>query len=93
MKFTEITKSSARFRQQGRCAVCDDNLNWLIEHAHHIYPDSLGGIDHVDNCAIVCEICHWRVHNDGNYRSLIVAPLSYFPYLNGKIKNENTFIK
>jgi 5-methylcytosine-specific restriction endonuclease McrA len=83
MKFTAATKRKARLRQFSRCGVCGDNLDWTEEHAHHIHPDALGGPDKVDNCVILCHMCHDRVHNDGNTRSGIVAPLDYFEYING----------
>jgi 5-methylcytosine-specific restriction endonuclease McrA len=84
MIFTPSTKRNARWRQKGKCAVCGDDLEWQEEFAHHIYPHSLGGADKVENCAILCGPCHNRVHNDGRFRSRVVAPRSYFPFLEGR---------
>jgi 5-methylcytosine-specific restriction endonuclease McrA len=83
MRFSESTKREARWRQNGRCAVCGENLDWQEEFAHHVHPDALDGPDHADNCAILCAPCHVRVHCDGRFRTGIVAPRSYFEYWNG----------
>ncbi len=82
MSFSNLTKYKARFRQWGKCALCGESLDNIEEFAHHLWPESQGGPDKEDNCVILCGNCHYRVHNDGNYRSCIVAPLSYFPYAN-----------
>ena len=83
MKFSSSTIREARFRQKGRCADCGRDLDDLWEEAHHIHPHSLGGRDHVDNCVILCDMCHERVHYNGYYRSCIVAPKSYFEHYYG----------
>lgn len=83
MKFSSTTITAARFRQNGRCAVCGRKLDNLWEEAHHIHPHHLGGRDEVDNCVILCDSCNSWVHYDGCYRSGIVGPKSYFKYFNG----------
>ncbi len=80
MDFTKSTIDVARMRQLGHCALCNENLDWMEENAHHIHPNALGGPDRAENCVVLCRTCHTRVHNDGNFRSGIVAPLDYFPY-------------
>lgn len=82
MKFSESTKQRSRFRQRGKCVHCNESLDWQEEFAHHLYPHALGGADCVDNCVVLCGSCHYRVHNDGRFRSGIVAPRDYFPYMN-----------
>lgn len=53
MRFSPDTKIQSRMRQKGRCGVCGEKLrDYHREQAHHIYPDSFGGRDHVDNCVI-----------------------------------------
>lgn len=79
MDFSNRTKERARLRQWGMCACCGEDLSWLEEHAHHIDPNALGGRDHPDNCVVLCVECHHRVHNDGRFNSLVVAPRSYYP--------------
>lgn len=83
MRFSEDTKRAARWRQMGRCGICGENLDWLEEHAHHIFPNALGGPDAVDNCVILCWDCHCYAHAWSNYRSGVVAPRSLFRYLSG----------
>ena len=83
MRFSESTKQAARLRQRSRCAVCGDGLDDQLEFAHHIHPNALGGPDLADNCAVLCGPCHHRVHNDGRFRSGIVAPRTYFQYWEG----------
>ncbi len=83
MLFSETTKQEARLRQNSKCGVCGDELDSIAEFAHHIYPHSLGGDDIVDNCVIVCDPCHYIVHNHGQFRSGIVAPKEYFEYFYG----------
>lgn len=83
MRFSDAVKLKARWRQWDRCGVCGDPLYFSDEHAHHLKPKAAGGLNAVENCVMVCSMCHERVHNDGNYRSLIVAPKKYFRYFNG----------
>jgi 5-methylcytosine-specific restriction endonuclease McrA len=83
MRFSKSTKDEARFRQYGRCGACGLPLDEMEERAHHIYPNSLGGADEPDNCVILCWQCEQFIHNDGNYRSCIVAQRDYFEHFNG----------
>ena len=83
MRFTEATKREARWRQHGRCGVCGINLDWEMEYAHHVLPDVFDGPNHPDNCAILCEACHERVHYDGRFGSGFVAPREYFLHWEG----------
>lgn len=83
MKFRPTTKIAARLRQDGRCAMCGEDLADLWEEAHHIHPHGLGGPDETNNCVILCYVCHGRVHYNGRFRSGIVAQITDFPYMNG----------
>lgn len=86
MRFSTSTKRHARLRQNGRCALCGEKLDNVWEEAHHIWPDSLDGRDHPDNCVILCDVCHGHVHNQSNFQSCIVAPKSYFRYFKGRAR-------
>ena len=40
-----------------------------ICHAHHLVHVSIGGLSaHLSNCVILCQSCHYSVHEGGNYR-------------------------
>ena len=61
MAFSESVKAEVFVRQKGRCALCVDHLNQLIEetamqamHFHHVHPKSVGGNDSSLNCVALC---------------------------------------
>jgi hypothetical protein len=89
--FGTLVRQESRLRQHGRCACCGDILDDLIEHAHHVVPNQSGSpkdtthqwLRSTENCVVLCEICHERVHQDGNYRLGAVAPPSYYTYSHG----------
>lgn len=89
--FKDSVITQARMRQQGRCAYCGEDLANLWEEAHHVTPNQCGewGLaDHrwlaeVDNCVVLCDGCHHRVHQNGRYVQGAVAPASYFEYSHG----------
>ena len=80
MKFTSDIKNHAYFRQHGRCGVCGIKFDDVEGHAHHINPKALCGANSLENCVLLCDNCHYIVHNHGYYRSLVVAPKRYFKY-------------
>src|SRR3982751_3350456 len=92
--FKDSVKGKARGRQHGMCALCGEELNDLVEHAHHVVPNQAGDPDKsshdwlrsVDNCVIICEMCHERVHENGKYQMGAVAPPSYYPHSHGNFK-------
>ena len=86
MGFSSKTKNDARYRQDGVCGVCGRNLDACWEEAHHILRQADGGNDGVGNCVILCDTCHYRVHNDGRFKSYFTAPRGYFIYLKGPNK-------
>jgi hypothetical protein len=75
--FGTLTRQRTRIRQFGMCAVCGDRLDDLVEHAHHVIPNQSGNpadADHqalrtVENCVVICDACHERVHENGRYRT------------------------
>ncbi len=90
-EFDERTRDEAFFRQWNRCAHCGRSLLDLFDHAHHVVPNQVGRpgesrdawIREVDNCVILCESCHTRVHEDGRFRSGAVASPGDFPHSHG----------
>jgi len=89
--FPNAVADEARLRQGGKCACCGEDLDDILEHAHHVVPNQSGraGADQhawlasVDNCVVLCETCHYRVHQDGRYRDGAVAPPEYYLHSHG----------
>ncbi len=90
--FSRITKNQAFFRQWNNCAHCGGSLLNVMDHAHHVFSKQLGKstvadsewIKSVDNCVILCENCHWRVHENGHYLRGAVAAPEFYPFSHGK---------
>lgn len=96
--FDQDTRQQAFHRQGGRCACCSGNLkrDYLARekevHAHHVTPNQAGRpgnprdqwLRERDNCVMVCDDCHKRVHENGRYRDGAMAPASYFPHSHGQ---------
>lgn len=78
--FDEKTKKVALKRQNFRCACCKENILAIgtsgrsahkygeRAHAHHRKPIKMGGTNFIGNCVIICESCHYSVHEGGNYK-------------------------
>ena len=90
--FEHTTKAQAFMRQWNLCGHCGGNLSNLFDHAHHVIPNQTGRVTNpkdqflrsIDNCVILCDLCHERVHQDGRYRTGAVAPAEYYPYSHGR---------
>jgi hypothetical protein len=80
-EFSEPTKQQALARQRFLCGSCGTRISrpgdaGKEQHrfgegarAHHmqfIRPPFLGSAS-VDNCIILCQSCHYSVHEGGNY--------------------------
>jgi 5-methylcytosine-specific restriction endonuclease McrA len=89
--FDQRTRREAFLRHWNRCAHCGRSLSDLFDHSHHVIPNQTGSLSNpadaflrsVDNCVILCDTCHERVHEDGRYRTGAVAPAEYYPYSHG----------
>jgi hypothetical protein len=92
--FSKEAKDQAFVRQWNRCAHCGQSLVDVLDHAHHVVPNQIGKagdprdswMRSQDNCVVLCEDCHVRVHEDGRFRAGAVASPDYFPYSHGKQK-------
>jgi 5-methylcytosine-specific restriction endonuclease McrA len=95
-EFTRKTQELALLRQQNLCASCGTPILQIgdqgrAQHkfgesaqAHHIQHVKLGGTNHLDNCAVLCQSCHYSVHEGGNYRFGTVEGTPHdFPYYYG----------
>ncbi len=95
-EFSKATQQLALARQRNRCAVCGKRIWRLGEEgratheygeaarAHHIRHIKFGGTSAVSNCVIICESCHYTMHEGGNYRfgTVVFTPADY-PHYNG----------
>lgn len=41
-------------------------------HAHHMKHCQQGGTNEASNCVLLCQSCHYIVHEGGNYRNKAV---------------------
>lgn len=95
-EFAPGTKLQALMRQKNRCASCGEKISHLGQtgrkshkygegaHAHHVRHVQQGGTNAVFNCVILCESCHYSIHEGGNYKSKAVrANPSDYPNYNG----------
>jgi 5-methylcytosine-specific restriction endonuclease McrA len=95
-EFTRSTRMLALARQRNRCASCGEKIHSLGKagaakhrfgeaiHAHHAAHAKFGGNNSVSNCVIICESCHYSIHEGGNYRSGTVQfAVEEFPYYKG----------
>ena len=95
-EFTETTKEDALKRQGNRCASCGAKITALgnqgvAQHeygegaqAHHMKPVQYGGSAATGNCVIICQSCHYNVHEGGRYRSsTITSSRADYPFFNG----------
>lgn len=95
--FDDSVKRNAFRRQQGLCACCGEDLADLYDNAHHVVPNQRGRarnpgdawIAGGDNCVVLCDTCHPRVHADGHFRDGATAPPDYFRFSHGKRAGEH----
>jgi hypothetical protein len=89
--FKDAVIDEARLRQNGKCACCGTSLDDVWENAHHVIPNQSGEpgnpkhawLMQVDNCVVLCENCHYRVHQDGRYQNGTIAGPDYYPHSHG----------
>jgi 5-methylcytosine-specific restriction endonuclease McrA len=92
-EFDRATQLSALVRQEFRCASCGEPILMLgqagreahpfgeMAHAHHKKPISKGGRNDLSNCVIICESCHYSVHEGGRYATgTVVGRRKDFPF-------------
>jgi 5-methylcytosine-specific restriction endonuclease McrA len=98
-EFTGKTQELALLRQQNLCASCGTPIAAIgtagrskhkfgeSAEAHHVKHAKFGGTNAVDNCVVICQACHYNVHEGGNYRfGTVVGTPSDFPYYQGSDK-------
>ena len=45
-------------------------LGLIVLHVHHIIFKSQGGEDSVENCILLCDVCHWFMHHGLHHKVL-----------------------
>ncbi len=98
-EFTRRTQELALLRQQRLCASCGTPIFKIGEagrpqhkfsegaQAHHVKHVKFGGTNHVDNCVVICQSCHYSVHEGGNYRfGTVEGTPSDFPHYYGSTR-------
>jgi 5-methylcytosine-specific restriction endonuclease McrA len=65
-EFSEATKTAAWGRCGGTCECgCLKPIYRRAEY-HHIVPASLGGMNNLENCMVMRDVCHAKItHGDG----------------------------
>ena len=95
-EFSPMTQQLALARQRNQCASCGTHIFRLgnagsVQHrygegaqAHHIRHVKFGGSDSVDNCVILCQSCHYSVHEGGSCRfGTVVGRETDYPHFRG----------
>ena len=84
MAFSRQIKKLAWERQGWLCADCGASfMEGLNFFGHHIRRYADGGKDTLDNCVMICEDCHYAVHNYGRYRQSIQLDIDQYTYYYG----------
>jgi len=96
--FSRQTQEAALRRQANLCASCgttivaigragrDHHRFFEGAQAHHVRHVKFGGTNDVDNCVVICDSCHYSVHEGGNYRfGTVNGTPPDFPYYHGSI--------
>lgn len=99
-EFSRSTQQQALTRQKFRCASCGTRIYGLGftgraehkygegAHAHHVRPIQYRGSASLDNCVILCQSCHYSVHEGGRYRTgTVIGRKSDYPHFNGQLSN------
>jgi len=94
-EFAASTVTAARTRQGGLCAQCGHPLADVLEEAHHAVPNQTGDpsnpqhnvLRSEDNCVVLCDICHYAVHDSGRFRQGAVPPPDYYRHSHGRSPN------
>ena len=95
--FPRPIQERALARQRNCCASCGTRILTIgdagrADHkygegaaAHHIKPVKFGGRATLENCAVICQACHYTAHEGGNYRfGTVAGKPSDFRFYNGK---------
>jgi 5-methylcytosine-specific restriction endonuclease McrA len=73
-------------RCQGLCETCGKVADFRGLQVHHKTFRSHGGKSNLENCTIICAVCHSLYHNINEQST--VKPYSKETQLHRKIKNE-----
>jgi 5-methylcytosine-specific restriction endonuclease McrA len=95
-EFSNAIQERALERQGHVCACCGTHIFGLGDsgreqhaygegaRAHHVQHVKSGGTASEENCVILCQSCHYSVHEGGNYRyGTALGRAEDFPFYNG----------
>lgn len=85
-QFSDNVQAQALDRQDMCCALCGEKFGenaTSLYYVHHIQRYADGGDSDLDNCAMLCEPCHYQAHGGGKYAEPIQIDRDAYKYLNG----------
>ena len=68
--FSAKTEGQAEARASGRCETCGGQLKPGHFHFHHRKPVWKGGDNSLENCKVVCTVCHLQEELDHDFGSM-----------------------
>jgi hypothetical protein len=73
VEFSSVVKKKAIERSGNRCERCglDFDENYQGEF-HHIIPIVHGGNNTIENCSLLCHVCHLTAPNIKNSKDLLI---------------------
>ena len=89
--FTDKIRGDAFARQQRKCAICARDLADLEDRGHHVIPVQSGNpkdpqddvIKTLENCVMLCVMCHDDVAHQGDTVSGVIPPPAYYKHSHG----------
>lgn len=57
-EFPKQVKAEAAKRANGRCEACSCRIGYGQFHYDHDLPDAMGGEPTIENCRVLCRVCH-----------------------------------
>ena len=73
LEFSSTVKNDVRKRAKNRCERCGIDFDEeFVGEFHHIIPLVYGGENTVDNCSLLCRVCHYAAPNVKTKQDLII---------------------
>jgi len=78
--FGEVEREIVYYRDEKRCAVCDQEIRWIDLEIHHVEEHHIGGLTEIENAVSVHKDCHPKGQKAVEFK---------IRWLEEKLKNEN----
>ena len=103
-EFSLKTKNDALNRQENQCGSCGTPIYGLgylgiekhfygeASEAHHMIHAQCNGSNDLSNCVILCKICHYNVHQGGNFRNhekYLMSSAKDYPHFFGNLNRKS----